>query len=125
MKKGDPFGLEDLALETGSSLEFADGRKFNSAGLQTSRKVREPVAVSAPAPAPAPPPAPAPDLTPLLQQLIAAVNRPVEVTIPPMPAPQITVQAAEQKASPPQAWTFDFERNANGTIKRINATVKE
>jgi len=121
------YNVEDLALETGATVESPDGRKFNSAGLTTKRK---PV-VAPPVPEPEVedkdegPEPPHPEVLALLKQLVEVVKRPVEVTIPPIPAPQVTVKAPEQKVSAPKAWTFDFERNSNGTIKRINATVKE
>lgn len=122
------FDLEDLALETGSTLEYPDGRKFNSGKLRATRKPAVPPA-AAPEPMepskPEEPEPPHPEVVILLKQLIAAVQRPVAVTMPPIPAPQVTVKAPDQKASSPKAWTFDFERNSNGTIKRINATVKE
>lgn len=124
----DIYGLKDLALETGSTLEYGDGRKFNSGGLQATRKP-----VVAPLPQPEPeepeepdePEPPHPELLAVLRQLIEAVKRPVQVTLPAMPTPQVTVKAAEQQATAPKAWTFDFERNSNGTIKRINAKSTE
>jgi hypothetical protein len=39
------------------------------------------------------------------------------------PAPQVVVQPPEAKKT--VAWTFEFERNADGTIKRIHATPKD
>lgn len=122
------YDVDDLALETGATVESPDGRKFNAAGLQAKRK---PQMVAPPEPEPEDkdedetPEPPHPEVLALLKQLVEVVKRPVEVTIPPIPAPQVTVKAPEQKASAPKAWTFDFERNSNGTIKRINATVKE
>lgn len=122
------YDVDDLALETGATVESPDGSKFNAAGLQTKRKPQ----MVAPPPALEPeeaedetPEPPHPEVLALLKQLVEVVKRPVEVTIPPIPAPQVTVKAPDQKASAPRAWTFDFERNSNGTIKRINATSKE
>lgn len=52
----------------------------------------------------------------------------------PQPAPQVRVTAETPPAqvvvtpSEPRksvSWTFEFERNADGTIKRIHATPKE
>ena len=52
----------------------------------------------------------------------------------PAPVPQVTVAVPESKPAqvvvqPPKnkavAWTFEFERNDDGTIKRIHATPKE
>lgn len=123
------YDPEELALETGATIESPNGSRFNSAGVQLKRKPT--VAKPAPAPEPEPevedetPEPPHPEVLALLKQLVEVVKRPVEVTIPPIPAPQVTVKAPDQKASSPKAWTFDFERNSNGTIKRINATVKE
>jgi hypothetical protein len=114
------YDLDELALETGSTVAYTDGRKFNTAGIQGKRLMRG----SKPEPEPAPMPAPAPrqELTPeLMQQILAAINRPVEVKLPTMPTPQVTV-AAPAKTQAPTKWTFEFERNPNGTIKRINAT---
>ena len=123
------YDLDELALETGATIESPDGSKFNSAGMRLKRKPAaakpEPAPEPVPAPEPEIPEPPHPEVLALLKQLVEVVKRPVEVTIPPIPAPQVTVKAPEQKASSPKAWTFDFERNSNGTIKRINATVKE
>jgi len=122
------YDLDELALETGATIESPDGSKFNAAGVQVKRK---PMVAKQPVPEPEveakeeTPEPPNPEVLALLKQLVAVVSRPVEVKIPPIPAPQVTVKAPEQKASSPKAWTFDFERNSNGTIKRINATVKE
>jgi hypothetical protein len=126
VKLGDAYDLEDLALETGSSIDYADGSKFNSAGEVAKR--RAPKAVAMPeaeddeneTPEP-----PNPEMMALLKQLVTVVSRPVEVKFPPIPAPQVTVQATEQKVVAPKAWTFEFERNSNGTIKRINAKSTE
>ena len=113
------YDLEDLALDTGATIEYADGRKFNTGGVQSLRTPR----ATPPAPAPTPVPAPVEAVRPLfdaviLQQLIAALNRPVTVTLENTPAPSAAVQATHN-------WTFEFERNPNGTIKRIYATTNE
>jgi hypothetical protein len=39
-----------------------------------------------------------------------------------VPEAQVVVQPAQSK---PVSWTFEFERNADGTIKCIHATPKE
>ena len=118
------FDVENLALETGATLEYADGRKFNTAGAALKRMRKAPM--PAPAPAPAAPPAPAGLSVEMLQQILQALNRPVQVTLPDIPAPSVTVSAPAAVApSPPTKWTFEFERNPNGTIKRIHATSKE
>lgn len=122
------YDPEELALELGATIESPDGSKFNTAGAKLKRKP-----VAAPPPPPEPedededetPEPPHPEVLALLKQIVEVVKRPVEVTIPPIPAPQVTVKAPDQKVSAPKAWTFDFERNPNGTIKRINAIVKE
>ena len=118
VRLGDLYDLEDLALETGATVEYANGRMFNTAGRQAVRAVKP----KAPAPAPGAQPEPAkPDVSAeLLRQMMAILNRPVEVRLPEMPAPQVTIAAAP--AAAPTSWSFEFERNANGTIKRINAT---
>lgn len=120
VRLGDLYDLEDLALETGATVEYANGRMFNTAGRQAVRAVKP----KAPAPAPTPavqPESAKPDVSAeLLRQMMAILNRPVEVRLPEMPAPQVTVAAATVVS--PTSWSFEFERNANGTIKRINAT---
>lgn len=123
VKSDGLFDLEDFALETGSSVEYPDGRRFNSAGVQAQRRIKDKPVEAAPSPTASVPAAPAPsmDMTAVMRQLIAAINRPVEVTLPPMPAPQVVVKEAEKKASAPRSWTFEFERNSNGTIKKIHA----
>lgn len=118
--------VEDLALELGATVEYANGRKFNTAGTKAQRKPklqvvekedeeedeeeekRKPPAVDTSL------------LQQVIQQLSAALNRPVAVTLPEMPTPQVTVQAGNPVT--PVSWVFEFERNPNGTIKRINAT---
>ena len=127
VKLGDAYDLEDLALETGSSIDYADGSKFNSGGEVAKRR--------APKLAPVPevededededetPEPPNPEMMALLKQLVAVVSRPVEVRLPPMPAAQVVVKEAPEPAQA-KAWEFEFERNANGTIKRINAKAK-
>lgn len=65
----------------------------------------------------------------LFEKVLEALGRPA-------PTPQVTLSpvievqppAAEPVQPPPPkvtAWTFEFERNADGTIKRIHATPKE
>lgn len=122
----DFYDVKDLALEMGATVQYTDGRRFNTAGVQAVRQPKQRVeAKPQPAPAPPPPPTTAPvpavDNSALIQQLIAAINRPVNVTIPDIPPPQVTVQSAAPTVSP-TSWVFDFERNSNGTIKRIHAT---
>lgn len=121
LKLDDFYNVEDLALELGATVEYPDGRKFNTAGTQAKRQAKAP----SPAPALAPAPAPAPDpntalMQQMVQQLAVALSRPVSVTLPDIPAPQIVVQPSEVTAQP-TSWVFEFERNPNGTIKRINA----
>lgn len=124
LRLSDVYNLEELALETGSTVEYASGRKFNTAGIQAKRPLKV-----APTPAAAPPPPPAPEpkselTAELMQQILSALNRPVEVKLPQMPAPQVTV-AAPATAQVPVKWTFEFERNSNGTIKSITASSQE
>jgi hypothetical protein len=122
----DSDDVEDLALELGATVEYANGRKFNTAGMKALRKAklnvvedeedeeeeaeekRSPSAVDTSL------------LQQVIQQLSTALNRPVAVTLPEMPVPQVTVQAGNPVT--PVSWVFEFERNPNGTIKRINAT---
>lgn len=118
----DYDNVEDLALELGATVEYANGRKFNTAGTKALRKPKPPVEDVAEKKAePLPPPSVDQSLLQqVIQQLSAALNRPVTVTLPDMPAPQVTVQAGSPVT--PVSWVFEFERNPNGTIKRINAT---
>lgn len=119
VRLGDLYDLEDLALETGASVEYANGRTFNTTGRQAVRAVKP--KVPAPVAAPVAPEPPKQDVSAeLMRQMIAILNRPVDVRLPEMPAPQVTVAAAP--AAKPVSWAFEFERNPNGTIKRINAT---
>lgn len=122
---GSILDLKELALETGSTITAPDGKRFNTGGVMAKRHPlpKHPADASTPAPAPMPVPASAPagpDMTDILKQLIVAMNRPVEVRLPPMPAPQVVVKEAPAPA-PAKAWTFEFERNPNGTIKQIKA----
>jgi len=77
--------------------------------------------------------------TALFNKVLVALSEPKEATVSApnitVPAPQINVEVPAQPA--PQvivkmpaapkvvAWTFEFERNADGTIKRIHATPKD
>lgn len=118
----DLYDIEDLALETGATVEYANGRTFNTTGRQATR-VAKPRAIPAPIPTSAPiaQPEPKPDVSAdLLRQMISILNRPVDVRLPEMPVPQVTIAAAP--VAKPTSWSFEFERNSNGTIKRINAT---
>lgn len=120
VRLGDLYDLEDLALETGASIEYSDGRKFNTSKLQGKRvkqESEEPVAK--------------PDNTAeILKQIVLLLSRPVEVVVPPIPAPQVTVNMPpkeeeddeDEEEDKPVEWVFEFERNYNGTIKRIVAT---
>jgi hypothetical protein len=115
------YNLEDLALETGATIEYADGRKFNTVGMQGKRQLKQPAKTPEVAPAPAPTPAPpVADNSAIVSQLLELLNRPVQVSLPEMPTPNVVVN--QPAAAPVTAWTFEFERNPNGTIKRIRAT---
>jgi hypothetical protein len=99
--------LEDLALELGATLEYDDGNVFNVAGRRGQRMPR------------------GEGLDPmkeLADKVALLADRPIHVKVD-APAPQVVVQPAEAKKT--VAWTFEFERNADGTIKRIHATPKE
>lgn len=117
------YDLEDLALETGAAIEFADGRKFNTSKVELKRKKSEPVQPSAARTSSTA------ETAEILKQIVTLLSRPVEVVIPPMPAPQVTVNLppkedddeSEDKEDNPVRWVFEFERNPNGTIKRIEA----
>lgn len=116
------YNLEDLALETGSTIEYSNGKKFNSAGVEGQRRVtpKEPVVKQVPAPEPVA----KPQNNEIVNQLLALLNRPIEVKVPPVQPPQVTVNPPSVTVAP-VTWVFDFERNANGTIKRITATPQE
>jgi hypothetical protein len=90
IRLNDLYDIEDLALETGATVEYASGRKFNTSGREAARKPK-PVAVPTPVES-----APVkPDVSAeLLRQMIAVLNRPVDVRLPEMPAPQVTVTPA-------------------------------
>jgi hypothetical protein len=119
VRLGDVYDLEDLALEIGASIEFTDGRKFNTMKAQSMRTVKED--------SPQPQMIRSDNTAEILKQIVLLLSRPVEVVIPPMPAPQVTVNLPEEKKDDeeedkPVRWVFEFERNPNGTIKRIEAT---
>ena len=64
----------------------------------------------------------------LLTQALRVVANPVapQVTVQqttPQPTVEVTVQPPAPE--PRRGWTFEFERNGDGTIKRIHATPKE
>jgi hypothetical protein len=121
LRLSELYDLEDLALETGASVEFADGRKFNTSKVQAKRVKEEPVEK---------PVARADNTAEILKQIVLLLSRPVEVVVPPMPAPQVTVslppkeedEDEDESEDKPVQWVFEFERNYNGTIKRITAT---
>lgn len=117
VRLGELYDLEDLALETGASIEYNDGRKFNTSKVQGKRVKQE-----------AEQPVAKPDNTAeILKQIVLLLSRPVEVVVPPMPAPVVTVNLPEEKEDEDEGedkatgWVFEFERNYNGTIKRIVA----
>jgi hypothetical protein len=63
----------------------------------------------------------------LMQQVLSALVNPappapvnVQVAAPEMPQPQVVVNAA-----PRTAWTFEFIRNPDGTVRSIKATPKD
>jgi hypothetical protein len=120
----DSDDVEDLALELGATVEYANGRKFNTAGMKALRKAKLKVVEDEEEDEEeekrSPPAVDTSLLQQVIQQLSAALNRPVAVTLPEMPVPQVTVQAGNPVT--PVSWVFEFERNPNGTIKRINAT---
>jgi hypothetical protein len=119
------YNLEDLALELGATVEYDDGRKFNTAQMRGKRPVKPRTEMAPPPMASVAPVAPKNDETvEMLKQVISLLNRPVEVRMPDMPAPQVTVTASAPVAQPVR-WAFEFDRNPNGTIKRINATPQQ
>jgi hypothetical protein len=101
----DPEELEGLALEFGATLEYDDGNVFNVSGRRGTRlpKPEEPEQDK---------------VGELLQKVSELASRPIEVKVE-APAPAAATPA---KVS---AWTFEFERNDDGTIKRIHATPKD
>ena len=105
--------LEAFALEFGATVEDERGRVFNAQGKKIVPRIKKAE----------PPPVDPTQL--LLAKLTEMVSRPVEVQVnmPSPPAAKVMLKQAE----PPKvsAWTFEFERNADGTIKRIHATHKE
>lgn len=118
------YSIEDLALEVGATVDYADGRKFNTSQVKDKR-LPKPRPMSAPSVASVVPEAPKNDETvEMLKQVISLLNRPVEVRMPDIPAPQVSVTAATPAAQPVR-WAFEFDRNPNGTIKRINAIPQQ
>lgn len=100
--------LLDLALELGGTVELDDGTVFNAEG-RTGTRVK-----------PVPPKSENERLLELLTQIVKTppvVNTTVEV--PEATPPTVLVQPAPSK---PVSWSFEFDRNADGTIKRIRAT---
>lgn len=119
------YNLEDLALELGATVEYDDGRKFNTARMRGKRPAKPQKEAAPPSVASVVPEAPKNDETvEMLKQVISLLNRPVEVRMPDMPAPQVSVTAATPVAQPVR-WAFEFDRNPNGTIKRINAIPQQ
>lgn len=122
------YRLEDLALKTGATVEYGDGRKFNTTKIRGRKVAKQQESEPSPPQEPIIPAAePRQEFTAeMFQQLLALLNRPVEVRLPEIPAPQVTVATPEQPTSKQVSWSFEFERNPNGTIKRISATpIKE
>lgn len=119
------YSIEDLALEVGATVDYANGRKFNTSQVKDKRPAK-PRSVPSPSPvASVAPVAPKNDETvEMLKQVISLLNRPVEVRMPDIPAPQVSVTAATPVAQPVR-WAFEFDRNPNGTIKRINAIPQQ
>lgn len=114
------YDLEDLALETGATIEYATGRRFNTAGVQTKRQPKAAMAEVKPET----PLAPVSANDDLVKQLLTLLNRPVQVSIPELPAPNVVVNSpAAAAAATPSKWVFEFDRNPNGTIKSITATA--
>jgi hypothetical protein len=105
--------LEAFALEFGATVKDEGGRVFNAQGRKITPKLKKPE-----------PPKVDPTQA-LLEKISELVNRPVDVqvNVPAPPAARVMLKAAE----PPKvsAWTFEFERNDDGTIKRIHATPKD
>ena len=120
------YSMEDLALEVGATVNYPDGRTFNASGMRGKRE-RKPTPAPAPVAPSVEPVAPAPkndETVEMLKQVISLLNRPVEVRMPDIPAPQVTVTAPTSTAQPTR-WAFEFDRNPNGTIKRINAIPQQ
>lgn len=119
------YNIEDLALEMGATVNYADGGKFNTSRMQGKRTPKPiPIAPLAPVVSAAPVAPKNDETVEMLKQVISLLNRPVEVRMPDMPAPQVTVTASAPVAQPVR-WAFEFDRNPNGTIKRINATPQQ
>lgn len=121
------YKTEDLALEVGAKVAFADGRKFNTEGVKVT-KTSTPVdlkrGTGEPVAKPAPEPVAQVDLSmELMQQMIALMNRPAAAPVVSVPAPVVNIP--EAKPTKAVSWTFDFIRNADGTLKSIKATPQE
>jgi hypothetical protein len=110
------FTPEELALELGGKIKYADGTVFNSAGRSGVHRLPKPVAV----PQPAPVVAPQQDNSELLAKVVALLAREQPAAVAPavnVPAPVVTVQPAPRVLD----WTFTFEHNRDGSIKSIRA----
>ena len=118
------YNLEDLALEMGATVDYADGRKFNTSQVKEKRSSKPRSMVSPPVQSIALPIQKNDETVEMLKQVISLLNRPVEVRMPDIPAPQVTITAPTSTAQPVR-WAFEFDRNPNGTIKRINATPQQ
>jgi len=100
--------LERFALDAGVSIEYEDGASFNAGG-RASGMYMEPEEVDE-----------GQRFDELIKKITEIVSRPVHVTVD-APAP---VQTTAVQTTAVTAWTFEFERNQDGTIKRIHATSK-
>lgn len=116
--------VEDLALDLGARVLYPDGKVFNAAGRSGVSRLPAPRAVAHDT-APAPPVSNVEQVLQKLTELLAQKTAPMEappaarmpdIVIPPAAAPTIVVQKAA-----PCSWSFDFERNKDGTLKRVVA----
>jgi hypothetical protein len=117
--------LEDLALDLGARVDYADGKVFNTSGRAGAARLVHPKPDAAPAASTSNEQL-LQAITKLLEQRPLQNPAPVdvrlpEIVLPPHPAPTVVVEKAA-----PVSWSFEFERNANGTLKRIVAKpIKE
>jgi len=108
IKAQDISELERFALDAGVSIEYEDGASFNTGG-NTAGMYMEPEEVDEDR-----------RFDDLIKKITEIVSRPVHVTVD-APAP---VQTTAVQSTAVTAWTFEFDRNPDGTIKCIHATAE-
>lgn len=102
--------LDDFAAEFGASVEDEFGRVFNALERPISKAAQS---VEKPVPS---------AVEEALKALLTQAQKPPEVHVQAVAPPPAKVFLRPAPIPPPVAWTFEFERNNDGTINRIHAT---